>query len=270
MEIKDILAIVLSSAAFILSLISTIITLRQKSSEMSQRSSETRRTVRDQLNQIIAEIIDINAEAQKIWAKAERTQLDNTLLSILNQKNFVHTRQAVFLFAQEPTIITDVEYAAVASSLASTGDYKRAEDFWKKAIEISSKSQEDMLNKVFNLRGYADFLYRYDDPLKGETEYQKAIISLNDVGDANKYTRGYTYRSQMLSELFISNTKKALDCYEEAKRIFNQIGNITIKANALQDLETAKGTAQGIFEQTQPNTPEAVVERDKQMTILSN
>ncbi|HEX8456474.1 MAG TPA: hypothetical protein VF656_04055 [Pyrinomonadaceae bacterium] len=231
MEPKDVVTLIISSTALILSLISTVLTLRSK-------KYEVQRTIRDQVTELIGELIAIETERRKLAfdAGANKDELYFQTMSILNQKTSSLVRQAVYLINQEPLLITDIEYGTVAQSLTSAGDLPLADEYWRRAINASPSDYY----KVLNRRGYAHFLFTQGRYEAGRKQFQEAVTVLDDTTDFNKLTNGYTYQGWMVSEAGVRQYDEAKRWYERSKATYESIANPAMKKDPLVSLEQAR------------------------------
>ncbi|MGI9045252.1 MAG: hypothetical protein ACR2FI_00360 [Burkholderiales bacterium] len=152
------------------------------------------------------------------------------------------TRQAIYGVEQEPTLVTDVEYATIAQNLWISNNQLLAEDFWKRAIRASPNEYF----KSLNIRGYADFLFQVERQELGRKHYQQALDLLDNDTDFNKYSNAYTHQLWMSSEASNGFNEKADIHYGYAKQLFESVSHPRRKQEGLTGLEQLKANIGGV------------------------
>lgn len=207
------------------------------------QKSDRRRSLREQLSKTVFELIQLNAKSRLLSHVPQ--ELRNPVYYHESHTN-AHvaaslTRQAVYMVEQEPTLVTDVEYATIAQNLWISGNQLLAEEFWKKGIQASP-------NKYFkniNTRGYADFLFQVERQELGRKQYQQALDLLDNDTDFNKYANAYTHQLWMRSEASNGFDENADIHYGCAKQLFQSVSHPRRKQEGLTGLEQLKANISG-------------------------
>jgi hypothetical protein len=166
MEKKDILTLVASGIAILVSLISFYFSFRQ-------RSIEDRRATRKALTDVVAELTKVNiAFAQLAIDYSNST--DERVVAF--RRNYNDQRRYLanhgeFLSDQIPELTTDIDCMVIGSAFASHGDYVRAEKFHKMAVD---KSPNNVI-RMNNLRALASFYFRRGNAPLGRKTYEEAL-----------------------------------------------------------------------------------------------
>jgi tetratricopeptide (TPR) repeat protein len=233
MNMKDYIAIALSSLALILSLVSTVVAIRRQKTQM-------RTTIRDQLSSIVQELITTLVENRILQSEevAKRDALFYGKSSAFSLKLSSLARQASALVAEEPNIVFDVEFAVIAQALDVVGDIPEADRNWQAAVAASPSDYYKIVNK----RGYADFLFRQGRHQPGRKQYEESLGILDNNSDFNKWTNGYSYQMWFVSEVMNIPAPhgRAEDCYKNAVGLYELISSPIAKANCLRSLEAAR------------------------------
>jgi tetratricopeptide (TPR) repeat protein len=239
--------IIISSIALVVSILSAIFSFRLN-------KIDSRRSVREQLNRTVGELIKLNAENNAMWfvPAGQRDHLYYHKLGTISQTSASLSRQAVYLAEHDPDLVSDVEFATIAQGLVIAGDQLQAEAFYEKAIKASPSPYY----KVVNTRVYADFLFRQGKYQMGRNTYQQALGVLNDDSEFTKYTNGFTCQMWMVSEFNSRFEEEAERYYNQARRLFEKLSNPVFKESIIRGLEKARegSSAQAIVsgDQTRP------------------
>jgi tetratricopeptide (TPR) repeat protein len=243
METKEIIALSISSLAFILSLAATMISLIRS-------KYEKQRAIKREITDTLGKIISTNIENAKLFHEtAEKDPAYYQLVSgILNQQNAFLLHQATYLTDQAPELVTAVEYNTIAATMANAGDLISAEIYYKKAIDVSPNDYYRSLA----MRSYAGYLFPQRRFEEARESFRKAISLLTGGGNLVRYTNGFTYQIWAWNELHnAASPRRAEELFESAASEFGGIDNETVRQNALKGLQAAKGA---------PSVPDATVQ----------
>lgn len=123
MELKDVVTLVISSSAFLLSLIATIVSQRNK-------ALEEERTLRSLLNDVIGKIRAARIDQAKYRADNKiRIGTDHNVdvvIGLFNYQINSLARLAVYITEKIPKLVTDIELSTIADSFAWIGDQQKA------------------------------------------------------------------------------------------------------------------------------------------------
>ncbi len=224
MSTKDIISLVLSSAAFVISLIS----LRQK-------RFETERAIRRELSDAIDKLNKINIETAKLWEDG-LTPAEQNLIAVYGQQGVSITRQALYLAEQIPKRVSDVEYGTLAQALLNLGNLAQAEGYYVKSVEQSP----DEFAKALNKRVYAYFLFSIGKVERGRQTFQECLAPFDSPGDYNLYAKGGTYLRWAMAEAIFTLPKAGEKLFEAAWDAFNHISIPMQKMNALREFQNMR------------------------------
>ncbi|NMW22341.1 MAG: tetratricopeptide repeat protein [Chlorobiaceae bacterium] len=217
----------LSALALIVSVVSATFTFK-----------DSKRTDREQLSKAVSELIGLN-QKNITWSNIPLDKRDPSYYnegSILTQTVASVTRQAVYLINNDPEIVNDVDYVTIAQGLFIVGDYQLSDNYRQKAVDASPSD----LYKIFNLRGYADFLFSQGKFEQAREKYRLALKIFNDDTDFNKTTNCYTYQMWMVSEFSKGFKSNAENNYQNALRTCNRISDQNVKSYSLNMLNNAR------------------------------
>ncbi|MGK9185340.1 hypothetical protein KXS12_24285 [Priestia filamentosa] len=175
MDIKVIVPII----AVIVSVLSIFISVNQK-------RYETERTIREKLTDTFNKITELDIEFIKL---EDNINKNINLTRVFNQKRRFLVKQALYFSSKIETLVSDAEFALLAGTLERFGDIEEADYYWKKSIERSSNRS----TKIYNIRGYARFLFTTIDSSKGRKKYQEAIDLASKENDRDFYDIAETY-----------------------------------------------------------------------------
>jgi len=127
METKDVVAILISSLTFLLSLAATIISVVRS-------NREKQRAIKKEITDTLAKIVSTNLEHAKLSRESVLKDQDElyyqTVSGILNQQNAFLLNQATYLADQVPDLVTAIEYNTIAAATANAGDLISAERYY--------------------------------------------------------------------------------------------------------------------------------------------
>ncbi|WP_070141346.1 hypothetical protein [Bacillus mycoides] len=175
MEAKVIVSII----ALIVSLVSLYISLRQK-------KYETERIIREKLTDTFNEITELDVDFIKLEVNINKNV---NLTRVFNQKRSFLANQALYFLPKIETLVSDMEFALLAKTLERTGDLENADYYWRKSMERSSSK----CTEIYNMRGYARFLFTTTNIDQGRKMYQEAIDLGTKENDRGLYDMAETY-----------------------------------------------------------------------------
>lgn len=247
METKDIVAILISSLAFLLSLVATIISLIRS-------KYEKQRAIKKEITDTLSKIVSTSLENAKLYRESAEKDPPyyQAVSSILNQQNAFLLQQATYLMDEVPGLVTAIEYNTIAAANANAGDLISAEKYYKKAIDVSPNNYYRSLA----IRGYAGYLFpqrRFDE---ARENFRKAISLLTGGDNLVRYTNGLTYQMWAWNELNnAASPRRAEELFESATNEFDGIDDETVRRTALNGLQAAKGSPSPPNPTPQPTAP---------------
>jgi hypothetical protein len=245
MELKDVLAVTISVAAFALSLIATVVTLQRK-------RVEEERTQRALLSEAIGKIIAGRAEHARFATEHPdaKTAAAGTVLGQYNYQINSFARLAVYVTEKIPHLVSDIEYSVIADAFSWTGDQSQALKFW----DVTINHSKDAYYEILNRRSFANYLFKLGNAGGGRDQYQLAL-KLSPVKDDNsKYMTGFTYGMWAYDELSLGNRRSASERFDNAVEAFTTISVEQVKKYALQLLDDGR---QALLEPEAELTPQA-------------
>jgi tetratricopeptide (TPR) repeat protein len=182
MQTKELISIVLSVVALTISVIATTISI-------IRGRLERQRAVRAQITDVLSRIISENTKLYDEAANKSK-EYQQAISSILGQQNGFLLQQAIYLTDQVPELVSAVEYNTLALANADAGDLIVAENYYLKAIQISSNAYY----KSLALRSYAVFLFPQRRFEEAREQFGKAVTLLKGADNLIRSTKGYTYQ----------------------------------------------------------------------------
>lgn len=227
MEIKDYLALFISSLALIVSWFSLKNTRNQKNKEIENSK-------RVSLTNTISEISKINIETTKLNCNSEISSA--ALIELRRNYNAQRrylTAHAEFLMEEIEHLISDIDCNIMAVAFNLIGEYSKANHYWEKCINVT---ESDVI-KSMNLRGYASFLFYQGAPQLGRKKYQESLeIQLPDTDNIRRHTTD--------TLLLWAQTESDFQYWDEASRIIRQarahcqrIGHLGMRKEMLERIE---------------------------------
>jgi hypothetical protein len=231
MEMKDVLAVTISVAAFTLSLIATVITLQRK-------RVEEERTQRALLSEAIGKIVAGRTEHAK-FATAHPDANTVAAGMVFNQYNYqinAFARLAVYVTEKIPHLVSDIEYSVIADAFSWTGDQSQALKFW----DVTISHSKDAYYEILNRRSFANYLFKLGNAGGGREQY-KLALGLSPVKDDNsKFMTGFTYGMWAYDELSLGNRRSAQELFDNAEEAFTTLSVEQAKKHALQLLDDGR------------------------------
>jgi tetratricopeptide (TPR) repeat protein len=213
MELKDVLTIAISVAAFALSLIAAVLTLQRK-------RLEEERTQRVLLSEAIGKIIAGRSEHAKFYAEHPDADQNNAMSAVIGMYNYqinTFARLAVYIAEKIPQLVSDIEYSIIADAFGWTGDQTQALKLWEITINRSKDNYYAMLNR----RTFANYLFRIGNVGGGREQYKIALSLSPPNDDYSKFTTGWIYGMWGYDELALGNRKSATDLFGSADEAFS-------------------------------------------------
>lgn len=231
MEIKDILGLVFSGLAIVLSIIATIISVVRS-------RYEKKRILRTELTEALRHIISGTLDNAKLYREAaDDPEYLGNVSSILNQQNAFLLNEAIYLIDQIPELVTSTEYDTIAAANANSGHIILAEKFYRKAIEAASTDYY----KALTLRSYARFVFSQRRFEEGREHFRKSIASFKGGDNLVRITNGWTYQIWAWCERNFAHAESRVDeLLESAKTELNGIDNDFAKLHAMNVLEATR------------------------------
>jgi tetratricopeptide (TPR) repeat protein len=224
-------SIILSAVAIIVSVVSASIAY-------SFQRSDSQRSARDQLSELVMELIKLNSRSSGLWSTAPKNRTVEYFQEASSNSQIAAsiTRHAVFLVNSYPDMVNDVDYVAIAQGLTIAGDNLLADSYMQNAIDKSPSE----LYRIINLRGYANFLFRQGRHELARDKYREALKIFDNNTDFNKATNGYTYQMWMGSEFDSGFPNESESHYKRALGLFNSISNNFMKAYSIDSINRVK------------------------------
>jgi len=196
-----------------------------------------RTTVRDQLSDIVQELIKLIREYEE----------HQSALPMLQNAGFFHrgaamqaslaalARQAGHLIELAHEIVFDVEFSVLAQAMEVVGDIPAAERYWKEAV----KSSPTDYYRIINARGYGAFLIRQGELERGRRLFEETLSILANTTDFNKFVNGFTYQFRGRHEWTSSpGHGRADECFKNAKERYETISSASMKGQAFRNLHS--------------------------------
>jgi tetratricopeptide (TPR) repeat protein len=242
-DTKDLISIVLSALAFLLSASATVISLIRS-------RHEKQRAIKREITETLGRIVSTALESAKVYRESRESDpaYFQTVSSILNQQNTFLLNQATYLAEQVPGLMTAIEYNTIASATANAGDFIAADRYYKKAVEVSPNDYY----RALAMRSYANFLFSQQRFENARGLFKTALGLITGSGNFVRYTNGFTYQMWAWNEANQAKQQQFADLlFERAANEFNQIDNQAVLRDALAQLQAAR---QGALI-AQPNRP---------------
>lgn len=225
MDLREVVTIVVSCLALVLSVTAFVVSTRL-------RTAEIHRSFKTLIHGIVLQIIETTDELQKASMEggASAQQIHRT--SSLRHRLSALARQGKYLLDDKPYLVGEVECATIAGAFALIGEYLPAEELWSRAVELSSSSYMESINR----RGFADFLFSVGLVARGRREFERAIGCVDADTDFAKLARGYTYHMWMVSELLANADEEAEKRFSSARETLLAVENPFLRDPALRIL----------------------------------
>lgn len=227
------IAIGVSAIALVVAMISAF-------ASITLQRFDSRRSTREQLVEIVREMIKLNAESHSLWfvSEEDRDPQYYYRLGTTSQVAASLARHAVYLTSQYPDQVSDVEYHALAQTLVLAGDPAQAEVYWQRAIEASSND----FYRVVNTRMYADYLFRQGRYDEGRRQYASVLRVEESDSDTQKMTNAFTCQMWMVNEIGEGFPENGEHHRRRAESILRSVSVAGPMASALEGLRLAHET----------------------------
>jgi len=249
-KFKEKIPLALSILAFALSLFATLTTERRA-------ADEKRRTVRNQLTDVLARVTSLQLENAKLMHEAKDDAFYRQSVNLaLGQQNGFLLDQAFYLADQIPALVTTYEFNTIASASFSAGNVLATEKYHLKAIEVAHSD----LYKAQATRSYASFLFTQRRFVEGRHQFNKALTLLKGGGDnLTRQTNGITYQMWGWNEQHLAlGAQDAKNLYDKARAEFSGIDVEFLRGSLLQALEAVES-----FNSPKPVAPNLTLQRDE-------
>ncbi|MED0986683.1 hypothetical protein [Bacillus paramycoides] len=199
-----------------------------------QKESENERNVKEKLVDTMTKLVALDIEKAKLELSIDR---DINLTRILNNQRSFLVSQILYLAPKVEELVSDSEYVIIAMNLASIGDFDNAELYWEKSIKASPTK----LAMIYNLRGFANFLYKNKSYELGRRKYQEAVDANPRETDRALYDLADTYIMWGRLEKEYGFESEAEKCFDLAKRWLTKIESEGQKKRIIDYLESIAG-----------------------------
>jgi tetratricopeptide (TPR) repeat protein len=230
MELKDIVTIALSSAAFCFAVASFAITFRQ-------RTIEDKRSTRKSLTDIVAELAKVDLAANQLeldYPSSAAERIVSFKRTFNTQRRYL-ANHGEFLADQIPNLVTDIDYMSIARACDSAGDYDKAEKFFHLAVE---KSPNNGL-RATNLRGLARFWFMRGNAQKGRLTYQQSLqLELPDTDTIRRFVSD-TYMMWARIERECGYASESQQVRANAVSAAMRVGNTGMREDMLKQIDEA-------------------------------
>jgi hypothetical protein len=218
LELKDVLIITLSLAAFVLSLWTLYL-----------KNDDRVRTLRAQISDTIGKLLAAEAQVRQLNAEINNpkiTQEDYARLTAqrqsLNDLRLSLAQLAIYFLNQKPirrrNLIADAEYFAVARALADNNDIRAAE-YWEKAIKHATPGVYQARLRAF----YAEFLFRLGHYVDARRLYSESLQFGSELNDRLRWEGMFNYLKWAKSEADAGNSNEVEECFNNAKKMYDGI-----------------------------------------------
>jgi len=230
MELKDFITLGLSSGALCFSIASFALSFRQ-------RAYEDKRSTRKALTDVVAELMQVNLAHNQLDidhpGSADR-RIVNMRRTYNNQRRYL-ANHGQFLIEQIPELAADIDCVALASAFQDSGDFLRAETFYKRAVE---KAPTPAL-KAWNLRGLARFWFQSGNAALGRKSYQESLEIVLPDTDSMRLATSDTYMLWARVEFDHGYFKEAERAREMAVSAAERIGNQAMRADIMAQIKNS-------------------------------
>jgi tetratricopeptide (TPR) repeat protein len=218
--------IFISLLALAISVASTVIGFRRQKTQMQT-------TVRDQLSDIVQELIKLIRENTE-YLSVPPTEQDASFFrrgASIQATLAALARQAGHLIELAREIVFDVEFSVLAQAMEIVGDIPAAERYWKDAVQSSPTDYY----RIINTRGYGAFLIRQGQQERGRRLFEEALSIWGNTTDFNKLVNGFTYQFWGENEWGSSPRHgRADECFRNARKRYETISSASLKDQALR------------------------------------
>lgn len=215
------------SLASVLALLVSIATAVYSAIEHQRQDVEAKHNA---LRGLVSQLLDISAEYQSKLASPDSAKLSSQerefISGMLNSKRMVIIETADNLVRQIPKTVTSAEYNFLANDKQANGGATKAEEYLKKAVEVSG----DPLARMISCRNLASF-YSQRGPLqdmdKARKNFEDAVESVKGEprDDATAYTTGFTWEMWGVAEYSNNYPNEGAQKFERARKYYNDLSS---------------------------------------------
>ncbi|MGH8470786.1 MAG: hypothetical protein ACREVY_18050 [Gammaproteobacteria bacterium] len=205
---------------------------------------ERRLALRSELTDLLSRIIRAQLDNAKLLKDhANDAAYIQMVSSTLNQENAFLLNEATMLMEQIPDLVGAVEYNTVAYSLANAGEGARAEEYYRRAINVARSPFE----RTAAQRSFAFFLFSRGRFEEARALCRDALSQLPESDPVIRQTNGYTLQGWAWNEKFIArNPEQADQLFAQAQAEFAAVENPMMRNQLLSALAAARhGTPPG-------------------------
>jgi hypothetical protein len=230
---KDILTLVLSGLALVISLISAWFSAKRQ-------KIDSERQFRGRLTDIGVAMIDSVLKIQKLDAIPYTDRSADHLheRGIELQRTVALARQADRLITKDAEkLLTDVDYLTLAQAFAMDGDTFLADRYWARTLRASQRP----LHSATNKSNYAWYLFSTNRPDDARSQYESAVIdltnSIESEGDWKYLQIGWFYEGWMRMEAQFGFADDASVVRERARDAYAQIVDERERTSRISSLD---------------------------------
>ena len=202
------------------------------------RRLERERTLRSQLSEVLREYASTLLERSRVTSATDRDRpTPSGVTAVLDQLESFLVQQINYLAEQIPRLVTSVEWCAIGYSNGRSGDFVRADMYYKRGIEAST----DAMYKIGAAIAYAWCLYTQRRFEEGRSTYRQHLANLTNNDDFARYQKGRAYMFWGMNECtFAQSETQSKQAFEGAFSEFTGISMKSFRENALKELEKAR------------------------------
>lgn len=184
---------------------------------------ERRLALRSNLTDLLSKIIRAQLDNAKLFKDhANDAAYMQIVSSTLNQENAFLLNEATMLMEQIPDFVGAVEYNTVAYSFVNAGEVARAEEYYRRAINVAKSPFE----RTTAQRSFASFLFSMGRFEEARALYRDALNQLPESDTFTRQTNGYTLQMWAWNEAFVaSNPEQADQVFAQAQAEFAAVEN---------------------------------------------
>ncbi|HZP98676.1 MAG TPA: hypothetical protein VFB13_04000 [Reyranella sp.] len=222
---KDTVTVVLSVAAFAISVFTTF--------KSDRRAEEERnRVTRGQLTEVLSKYMSSQVDAAKaIHDAGGNFAYQQQLQGMFNQQTGFLVDQASYLADLIPNLVTAYEFNTIAMANSGVSNNIAAEKYAKRAIAAATTD----LYRAEARRAYAVFLFQQQRADEARREFRDSFLSGADA--LSLYTNGNTYEIWATQERIMARAPQtANELYDKAVQEYEAIDIDVVRKKALADL----------------------------------
>lgn len=159
--------LIVSVLALFISIVTYITSVRQKQTDQIS-------DLRKQLSATLNEVSTVNISFATLLVD-RRDDFSTEVIQLrraLNGRRRILMTQAELILKEIADQGTETEYEHMAIAASSVGNYSSAEKYWQMAIAKS----DDQVIKLYNMRGYARFLFQQGSFAEGRKVFGEALL----------------------------------------------------------------------------------------------